>query len=65
MSDNFSGVPSFPDINGMMEETIRLTAERENQLAGRYDAEDIFGHLMGRVKAFQAGSYQGSALAEC
>lgn len=54
MSDNFSGVPSFPDLNGMMEETMRLQAERENQLAGRYDAQDISDHLMGRVKAFQA-----------
>ena len=55
LSDNFAGVPSFPDINGIMEETMRLKAERENQLAGRYDAQDIFDHLMGRVKAFQAG----------
>lgn len=29
MSDSFSGIPRFPDINGMMEETMRSASCRD------------------------------------
>lgn len=48
MSDfNF---PSLPDTTAMM----RQMHENQNRLAGRYDAEEVFKHLMKRVKTFEA-----------
>lgn len=42
--------PVMPDIAGMM----HRERERQAENAGRYDAEEIFKHLMLRVKQFQS-----------
>lgn len=51
MSNSFINPPTLPDFDSIN----RQMAENQNRLAGRYDAGEIFEHLMGRVKSFQAG----------
>lgn len=54
IDDNW--IPNIPDTGAMMrtmENARRNDLERQARNSGRYDAEDIFKHLMQRVKAFQ------------
>lgn len=58
MSDfNTPNIPNLmatvDKINSQTEQISRLKVERENKLAGRYDASDIFKYLMNRVNAFE------------
>lgn len=44
----------FHETQRVMEDARRSEHDRQARNAGRFDAEGIFEHLMGRVKAFQA-----------
>ena len=46
-------MPNFAVLNQDFSDITRMKAERENELNGRYDAQNIFEHLMHRVEAFQ------------
>lgn len=55
IDDNW--MPKIPDTGAMMrtmEDARHVDLERQARNSGRYDAEDIFKHLMQRVRAFQA-----------
>lgn len=55
IDDNW--MTSIPDMGATMramEDARRADLDRQARNAGRYDAEDIFKHLMQRVRAFQA-----------
>lgn len=45
------------------DEMIASLARSEASLAGRYDAEGIFEHLMGRLKDFQNGLHANEEIA--
>jgi hypothetical protein len=56
MNDNLINTMNHVhDINKIMEDQRRNEHDRQARNSGRYDAEGIFEHLMGRVKQFQAG----------
>jgi hypothetical protein len=43
------------EINRTMAEDRRQDEERQAEIAGRYDADLVFGHLMQRIEAYQEG----------
>lgn len=50
--------PNIPDTGALMRQTLEIQSrqiENANRMAGRYDAEEVFEHLMARVNSFQAG----------
>jgi len=44
----------MPDMIGIMEKQRRAEHERQAEISGRYDASQIFQHLMRRVQEFQS-----------
>ena len=62
MSDERFVVPHMPDLSRVTDDLNRAIAEgrrrdeeRQAKIAGRYDADLVFRHLMQRVEAFQKG----------
>ena len=55
IDDNWmTNIPDMGATMRAMEDARRADLDRQARNAGRYDAEDIFKHLMQRVRAFQA-----------
>lgn len=56
MSDQFlDAMASINSMNEIMERQRHNEHERQAENSGRYDAADIFKHLMRRVQEFQSG----------
>lgn len=58
-------LPEIPDYSGMnlqIEDSLRQVQENTKRLAGRYDAGDIFNHLMRQVKIFQSRLDEGEEI---
>jgi len=55
IDDNWmTNIPDMGATMRAMEDARRADLDRQARNSGRYDAEDIFKHLMQRVRAFQA-----------